>query len=155
MKITPHDKKFIYYYILANQYSKLKINDEAEHYFDRAFEINPEYAQGIKSFGYFLLENKKYEKLLKIIESFKKIEMLNFDYFYLKGMALMKLNNFKEAIEAFEEGNKIYDSDVRLLNSLALCYFKIGEKNQAKKIWEASLKINPNQEDIKKLLKSF
>ncbi|MEW6455249.1 MAG: GWxTD domain-containing protein [Acidobacteriota bacterium] len=155
MKVTPHEKKFIYYYILATQCRKFGLVDKAEDYFDKAFEINPKYEQGIKSFGYFLLENKKYEKLLKVIESFKKIERLNFDYFYLKGVALMELRNFKEAIEAFKEGNKIYNSDVRLLNSLASCYFRIGEKDKAKTVWEASLKINPNQENIKKLLKSL
>jgi Tfp pilus assembly protein PilF len=50
------------------------------------------------------------------------------------------------------EENKIYNSDVGLLNSLGLCYYKTGKKKEALDVLKASLRLDPDQKDIKRLI---
>jgi len=56
---------------------------------------------------------------------------------------------YRPAIQSLLEGNKIYDSDTRLLNALGFCFYKTGQKKDA---LNASLRLNPEQPDIKELV---
>jgi tetratricopeptide (TPR) repeat protein len=62
------------------------------------------------------------------------------------------LGKYSEAIDSLLEGNKIYNSDTRLLNSLGLCYYKTRQKSKSLEALKASLRLNPEQEEIKKLI---
>jgi len=53
------------------------------------------------------------------------------------------------------EGNKIYNSDTRLLNSLGFCYYKTKKVQEALDVLKASLRLNLNQEKIKKLIEEI
>jgi len=53
------------------------------------------------------------------------------------------------------ERNKIYNSDTRLLNSLGFCYYKTKKVQEALDVLKASLRLNPNQEKIKKLIEEI
>jgi tetratricopeptide (TPR) repeat protein len=64
----------------------------------------------------------------------------------------MGLGRYHEAIESLLQGNKIYNSDLRLLNSLGVCYYRTGQKAQALDALNASLRLNPQQEDVKRLV---
>jgi Flp pilus assembly protein TadD len=70
----------------------------------------------------------------------------------LKGTAQMEKGDYVQAIASFQEGNKIYSSDVRLLNLLGRCYYRSGRKAQALGVLRSSLKLNPKQPDVKKLI---
>ena len=67
----------------------------------------------------------------------------------------MGMEKYFTAIENFLEGNKIYDSDIRLLNSLGFCFYKTGEKQRALEVLRSSVKLNPEQEDIKALIQEI
>jgi tetratricopeptide (TPR) repeat protein len=55
------------------------------------------------------------------------------------------------AIQALLEGNKIYNSDTRLLNALGFCFYKTGQKKEALGALAASLRLNPEQKDVEEL----
>ena len=55
------------------------------------------------------------------------------------------------SIPRVQEGNKIYNSDTRLLNSRGFCYSKTGQKKEALEVLNASLRLDPDQPDIKAL----
>ncbi len=99
-----------------------------------------------------MLKNKKFEKALELVENIKQDEGLLFDYYLIKGQAHLGMGMYMKAIESLEEGNKIYNSDMRLLNSLGLCYYKTAQKSKALDVLKASLRVNPEQEDVKKLM---
>ena len=67
----------------------------------------------------------------------------------------MGMEQYEEAIEDLLEGNKIYNSDTRLLNSLGFCYYKTGEKDEALKVLKASLRLNPTQKEIERLIQEI
>ena len=62
---------------------------------------------------------------------------------------------YAEAIASLLEGNKIYNSDTRLLNALGNCYARTDQIKPALEAYRASLKMNPNQEDVKKIVQGL
>lgn len=67
----------------------------------------------------------------------------------------MGMGQFVRAIENFEEGNKIYNSDITLLNSLGFCYYRSTQKKKALDVLKASLRLNPEQEGVKKIIEEI
>ena len=67
----------------------------------------------------------------------------------------MGMGEYSEAITNLLEGNKIYNSDTRLLNSLGFCYYNAGQKEKALDTLKASLRLNPEQTEIKKLIEEI
>jgi tetratricopeptide (TPR) repeat protein len=152
MKPFSLQNQFLFYYMLAEQHSKLKEYDEAEANFEKAFNMNKNFTRGVQQYARFLLENGKFEKSLEVVENIKQDERLQFDYYLIKGQANLGMGKYMQAIEDLEEGNRIYNSDIRLLNSLGFCYFKTAQKEKAIEVLNASLRLNPDQGDVKKLL---
>jgi tetratricopeptide (TPR) repeat protein len=99
-----------------------------------------------------VLKNNKFDKALELAEYIKQDEQMQFDYHLIKGQAQLGKEMYMQAIESLEEGNKIYNSDTRLLNSLGYCYYKTAQKSKAIEVLNASLRVNPDQEEVKKLL---
>ena len=114
--------------------------------------MNPGYSRGLLEYAQFLFESQKFMECLDLIEKIKDIQDLRFNYFLIKGRAHMGLEEYIQAITSLEQGNKIYNSDTRLLNSLGFCYYKTAQKSKALDVLKASLRVNPDQEDVKKLM---
>ncbi len=151
-KSFPLSNNFLYYYSLAYEYDKMDLPGKAEANFSKALELQPDYAEGIVEYANFLLRGKKYQQSLDLIERVGRNEKLHFDYFLVKGQAEAGMGQFAAAIVNLQEGNKIYNSDTRLLNSLGFCYSKTGQKKEALEVLNASLRLNPDQPDIKGLI---
>jgi GWxTD domain-containing protein len=152
MKPFTLKNQFLFYYMLAEQHNKLRQVEKAEANFEKAFNMNSTYARGAREYAFFLLRNGKFERSLEVVESLSQDEQLKFDYYLIRGQAQQGLEMYMQAIESLEEGNKIYNSDTRLLNSLGFCYYKTAQKSKALEVLNASLRVNPDQEDVKKLL---
>ena len=148
----PLSNSFLYYYMLASQNRKLGRFEEAESLYSQAYKMNPDFKNGVLEYTSFLVEAGKYEKAMEMMEIFKDEGKFRFQYYLLKGKALMGLEKYKDAIDNLLEGNKIYNSDTGLLNSLGFCYYKIGQSKNALDALKASLKLNPKQENVKNLI---
>lgn len=143
---------FYYFYALAKQYEKIKDWENAEIHYARAYQSNPNFKPGLKDYANYLFIVKKYEQILELVDDIKNDENLSFEFFLLQGKALMGMERYQEAIQSFQKGNEIYDSDTGLLNSLGLCYYRIGEFQNALDVFTASLKLNSGQQEIKDLV---
>lgn len=154
-KIFPLSDSFLFFYMQAHQYKKLKDFERAEAAYEKAYGLKPDYKKGLIEYTNFLYRVRKYNKSLELIESIKDDDKLRFDYYLIKGRALMGLERFKEAIDNLIEGNKIYNSDTGLLNSLGFCYYKTGQKKRALEVLRASLNLNSAQEDVKRLIEEI
>lgn len=152
VKMIPKADKAPFYFMLANQNEKIGNFERAEALYQQGHEMSPDQKRGLIQYAYFLIKIKKYEKSLEMIETIKNDLNLRFDYFLAKGLAYMDMGKYAGAIENLLEGNKIYNSDVILLNSLGTCYYRIGQKGRALDALKASLRLNPDQEDIKILI---
>ena len=152
MKPFSRQNQFLFYYMLAEQYKKLKKTDKAEESFVKAYRLNKSYLQGVREYAFFVLQNEKFEEALELVENLKQNENLLFDYYLIKGQAHTGMGLYMQAIESLEEGNRMYNSDTRLLNSLGFCYYKTAQKSKALDVLKASIRANPEQEDVKKLM---
>jgi GWxTD domain-containing protein len=154
-KTLSTDNGFLFYTMVAQQYENVKNPDKAGFYYEKAYSLNQSYPQLLKLYASFLLEQKKYDKMLTVIENLKNREKELFDYYALKGRALYYSGMYADAVDTLLEANKIYDSDVTVLNTLGLSLARIGEKEEAIKALSASLKIVDTQADIARLLKQL
>jgi len=143
---------FLFYYALAYQYNQMNMDEKAEATYKKAYSLNPSYLQKIPEYADFLLKVKRFAEALDLVETIKNDGNLKFQYFLYKGRAQMGLDKYAEAIDSFVQGNKIYNSDTGLLNALGQCYYKSGQTQSALNALKASLKLNPEQPDIKKLI---
>lgn len=146
---------FVYFYMLAHQYEKMRDYKRAEVNFEKAYRLKPDDRKGLVGYANFLFNIKKFNKSLELIENIKEDENLKFEYYLVRGKAYMGMGKYSEAIQNLIEGNKIYNSDVSLLNSLGFSYFKTGKKKEALEILKASLRLNPEQKDVKKLIEKI
>ncbi len=146
------NNRFLYFYMLAQQHERVGNQEQAEASFEKAYNLNPGYNKGLLAYANFLFNVNKFTKSLELIENIREDENLKFEYHLTKGKAYMGLARFNEAIESFLEGNKIYNSNIGLLNSLGFCYYKKGDKKEALGILKASLQLNPKQENTKRLV---
>ena len=60
-----------------------------------------------------------------------------------------------QAISYYENHIVHYGITFPVLTLLGDCYFRLGNTDEAVKAWEKSLEINPNQDQIKKLVDSL
>ena len=154
-KAFPLSNNFLYSYSLAYQYNKVNKHEKAEENYEKAIALKPDYMEGIVEYAGFLLKVGKFEKSLELIEKVKENENLLFDYYFIKGKALLGMGQYSEAINNFLEGNKIYNSDTGLLNSLGLSYYKTGQKKKALEVLRVSLNLNPEQKDVQSLIEEI
>lgn len=117
-----------------------------------AYERKPgslDYADG---YARILVATKEPGRTWDILLPFAKKEVANFDLCDCLGKAFQEAGDIKEAIPWYQKALSHKGSVIEVLNSLGECYFKIGDKEQALRAWKKSLEINPNQENIKKMI---
>jgi GWxTD domain-containing protein len=151
-KAFPHAQSHLYYFALAGQAEKVGDLEQAEAAYRRAFDSNPEYKQGLVDYANFLYKVRKFDESLGLIERLEEDTEMRFQYFLVKGRALMGKSLYREAVDNLLEGNKLYNSDTGLLNSLGICYHRLGEDQRALDALNASLRLNPAQDDVKALV---
>jgi len=144
--------QFLYSYMLAQQEQKIGQTDKAKALFEKAFNLNPDYKEGVVMYTNFLTEVKDLDRALELVERLRGDEKRQFEYFSLRGKILLGKGQYADALVSLTEANKIYNSDVQVLNALGICYWKTGQKTKALEAFNASLKLDPNQAEVKKLV---
>jgi len=155
VKAFPLSRNFLYFYILAQQYDKVKDYEKAESNFEKAFVLKPDYNKGLVEYANFLYKVKKFNRSLELIENIKEDEDLKFEYYLIRGRAYTGMGKYEEAIDNLLEGNKIYNSDTTLLNALGFCFYKTRQEEKALEVLKASLRLNPGQKEIKRLIEEI
>jgi Flp pilus assembly protein TadD len=92
---------------------------------------------------------------LTVTEKLRGDDRRQFAFFTMRGQALMGLENFEDALKDLLQANRMYNSDTGVLNSLGRCYYRLGRKAEALGALNASLKLNPDQEAVKKLIQEI
>ena len=106
-------------------------------------------------YGNFLNKVGAFEEALTVAEKLRGDDRRQFPFFTMRGQALMGQNKFEDALKELLQANKMYNSDTNVLNSLGRCYYRLGRKAEALEALNASLKLDPGQEAIKKLIQEI
>lgn len=146
------ENPFFFLYGLASQFDKTGKVEEAENYYSKSLELNPEFKEGYVAHLNILNRLKKYTQVMVEAEKLKGDTNFEFDYYLIRATALFGMKDYKEALNNLERANTIYNSDIRVLNLLGFTYLNIGEKEEAIKVFTASLSLDNKQTVIAKTL---
>jgi len=146
---------FYLHYQLARQYDKLNLPARAAASYERGFSMNPGYQEGIAEYARFLVKTGDFDKALAVAEGLRDIEKGRYDYHLVRGLAAMGKGDDAGAIDDLAAANRIYNSDKVLLNALGACLLKTGRKAQALTVYQASLKLDGAQPDIRKIVEDL
>ncbi|MDD8027747.1 MAG: GWxTD domain-containing protein [Acidobacteriota bacterium] len=150
-RTLPRTGEFLHFYDLAGQYARIGAAERAEALYAKARSLNPGYTAKIPEYAAFLIQRGKPEQALTLIEAAKDDPKLPFSYFHIKGRALLALGRLDAAAAALESANRVFNSDTALLGDLGRCYARMGRTQEALTVLRASLKLNPDQPEIKDL----
>jgi GWxTD domain-containing protein len=147
--------QFLYRYMLAQQAEKMNRVQAAKSLYDEAFQLNPDYKEGVVMYGSFLNKVGAFGEALQVAEKLKGDDRRQFPYYIIRGQALMGQEKYENALTELLLANRIYNSDTNVLNSLGRCYYRLGRKAEALDALNASLKLNPDQDAVKKLIQEI
>jgi len=144
------DNPYFIYYTLGQQFEGIGDLEQAELHFAKSIQANPDFAEGHVARLTLANRQQKHDQVLAAVESLAKFDKFAFDYHLIKGTALYGLDRFDPALDELLKANKIYNSDVRVLNLIGLSFFKLNDMEEALKAFEASLALNGKQPQIEK-----
>lgn len=154
-KGIPVANQFLFRYMLGEQLEKTNRPAEAKALYEEAYRLHPEYKDGAVRYGNFLNKIGAFDEALTIAEDLRKDDRRQFVFHVIRGQALLGQAKYDEALEDLLQANKIYNSETGVLNSLGKCYQKLGKKTEAIEAFNASLKLNPDQAEIKKIVEEL
>lgn len=142
----------VYPFILAVQYFNKGENEKANRLFREAYSRNPLNQKFAIGYARSLLLLKKYSEIKEILTPFISSGKKDPDTFEILGIAHQNLGELDEAIKVYEQFLSSFGLKLSVLNSIGECYLKIGDREKALTVFEKSLEINPDQENIKKIV---
>ncbi len=143
---------FYFRYILGLQYHNTGRREEADTCFQQMITANPAFSEGLLALLGNQLELKKYAAVLERVDQLKGFEKLAFPYRMIKGQAYFGLEKYEEALAEFLEANKLFNSNIRLINLMGMTFLKLKNYDEALKAFEASLKLNRKQPVVQKTI---
>jgi len=145
------DSPSFFYSALGQQSEGAEDFEKAELFYEKSVAGNPDFAEGWVAL--LTIENKlhKYAQVLSRVEKLKESAKFTFNYHLIKGTALCGLEQFDPALDELLKANKIYNSDVRVLNLIGFTFFKLNNMAEALKAFAASLALNGKQPGIEKI----
>jgi len=149
-KGIPLANQFLFRYMLAEQTEKTNRPAAARAYYEDAYRMRPDYKDGVVRYGTFLVKSGAFEEALKVAEDLRGDDKRRFMFHVIRGQALLGLEKFEEALGDLEQAARIYNSETGVLNALGRCYQRLGRKTDALGAYNASLKLNPDQPEIKR-----
>lgn len=146
------DNPYIFNYVQGQQFEGIGDLEKAELYFAKSVQDNPDFAEGYVA--QFTLANrlKKYSQVLAAVENLSRFAKFAFDYHLIKGTALFGLERFEPALDELLKANKIYNSDIRVLNLIGFSFFKLNDMDEALKAFAASLALNGKQPQVDRIV---
>lgn len=145
------DNPYFFYSALGQQCEGAEDFEKADLFYEKCVTSNPDFAEGWVAL--LNIENKlhKYTQVLSAVEKLKKFDKFTFNYYVIKGTALCGLDKFNLALDELLKANKIYNSDVRVLNLIGYTFFKLNDMAEALKAFDSSLALNGKQPGIEKI----
>lgn len=142
--------------IIADCYSYLNKDAEAEKYYLKGLKIDPENPTINNNYAYLLTKRKdRLQDALKFSEKALKYEPNNGAYLDTYGWVLFRMGNYEKAKEYLEKALLTGFDNCELYEHLYEVNFKLGFYNEAYKYLQKALILEPNNADYKNKLKEI
>jgi tetratricopeptide (TPR) repeat protein len=151
LKADPEQPELLYDYALTAE--KLEKYDVLEANLKKLIEVRPEHAHAYNALGYSLADrNVRLKEARQLIE--KAVELAPEDYFILDSLGWVQYRegNLKGAAETLR---RAYAGrpDAEIGAHLGEVLWTMGERKEANRIWNESLKTAPDNETLHKTIK--
>ena len=148
--IEINNKDKIIYYNLGLAYLEISDFEKSLNYLNKSFELDNTFYQALIKSGEVLLKSKEYDKSIEIFDKILNNEKEKNNELALlrKGDALFMKNNFKEALELYENVLKLNENNEEALIGAGICERKLFKLDEAINYYDRVLKINNNNENV-------
>ncbi len=140
----------IYNLIYGQQYMNIDEFEKAKVQFETAYQQNPSSLTSAGDLARALFALNKYQEVIELLTPFSKQE--NDLHLELLGRSSLMLKRYKEALSIYEDLIRRHGGNFARYAMVGECHYRLGNLAEALKAWETSLKINPNQEELKKFV---
>ncbi len=135
-------------YLLGSLYLELGERFKAVEFYSKSIIINPDHDGSLNSLGYIYAEDGvRLDEAKQLIEKALKIDPSNGAYFDSLGWVYFKKKMYSEALENLQLANTKMKDPV-IYEHLGDVYYEMNQMSEAKRYWELSLELLPNQERI-------
>ena len=144
------------YYFRGVTYERQKKWKQAEADFRKALELYPDQPMVLNYLGYSWVDQG-----LNLDEAFKMlrraVELRPTDGYIVDslGWAYYRLGQYPEAVRELEKAIELKPSDPVINDHLGDAYWQVGRKLEAKFQWNHARDLNPEPEDLEKILKKI
>jgi tetratricopeptide (TPR) repeat protein len=142
-----------FYFQLGSAYERNQKFKEAETYFRKALELQPDFPEALNYLGYMWAERgENLKEAREMIEKAVKIEPTNSAYLDSLGWVLFRLDLPGEALPLILKAIEHNDEpDATLYDHLGDIYAALKKTDKAREAWQKSLAIEPSEKIERKL----
>ena len=144
----------MYAYLLGNQLINEERIEDARHMLEKAHRGKPDELDYALAYARTLLISDEFAEARQVLLSFSEKNTESYALYYYLGKSSQEIDVFEEAISYYHKALTLRGNTTDVLNSLGVCYYEIGDKDQAVLAWEKSLEIKPDQKKIKELIEA-
>ncbi len=142
-------------YLVGSLYLEVKNKPKALELFDRTLKIDPNHDEALNSLGYlYAQDDTRLDEALALVERAVKIAPTNGAYLDSLGWIYFKKGDSAKALEYLNKANDLLKDPV-IYEHLGDVYFRMGDKDIAKKFWKLSIGLEPNQDQVINKLKAL
>jgi len=117
--------------------------------------VEPEHAQAYNALGYSLLDRKvRLEEAMKLVEKAYQLDPDNAAILDSMGWGYYLTGNLNKSVEFMRRAYAVYP-DPEVAAHLGEVLWQQGARDEAKNIWQANLKKNPDNSVLKAVIKKF
>ena len=154
-QVYPSSDDASYSNTLGNQLFKSKELSQSTQFLEKAHKAEPASLKYAHDFARALFETEEYQKVKNVLVPFVDRDTKDYEFLVLLGKSCQSLKEYEEAILYYVQYLGHAGTNLPVLNSIGECHYRLGNIADALVAWERSLEIDPNQEDIKKIVDSL
>jgi TPR repeat protein len=142
------------YNIIGTQYLEKNEPHKAVNYLEKAYHQKPFSEKFAIDLCYALLKLEKRKRIKEILTPFfKGIQKVKTSKMYLMmGDNAKAMKNYPAAIHYYQEYLSHFGLNVNVLNALGESYYRTGNLEEARRIFQRSIRENPGQEKVRNFL---
>lgn len=153
LKLTPEQPELLYDQALTAE--KLERFDVMESNLQKLIQVKPDHAHAYNALGYSFAErNQRLPEAKKLIE--KALELAPEDFYIIDSMGwvLYRMGDLKSAAQQLQRAwNGRPDGEIGAHYGEVL--WVLGERDEARRVWQEAHKVAPENETLIKTLKRF
>lgn len=117
---------------------------QAVQSYQKAIELNPQYAEAYHELGYALFKLGKYNESLEASVKAAKLRPKNVETYRNLGDTYKASNQIDKACESYTQAKNLAPKHFQTVTKLANCFVQQGDSNAAINTYNDSLKVQPN-----------